>query len=115
MKQNEIKRKTERHTSVEVNGLVRILAWRELALRYLESYNPRIEHEMVIVNMIVDYDAYIPYNQPLRYNANNFVETAVRMIEYGKPADRENPATLWIQSWLATDGVFNANKGYHHG
>ena len=82
--------------------LYRWLGWRELALRFLDSYNPKPERAIVIVNVIVEFDGHIPDDVPLRHHAHEFVRTADTIIsQRGTP--KINPVSEWIRRWCVSN------------
>lgn len=68
--------------------ILRTMAFRELALRFLDSCNPMPELSIVIANAILDCPPdRIDPNEILRHQAHDFTTNAVSMIEYGNDGD----------------------------
>lgn len=92
------------------------LGWRELALRFLDSFNPKLRTEVIIANAIVDYDGDIPEDIPLRHHAHEFVRICVNIIEHSSlnlryPANSKLTAR-GIQDWVVS---WNEKMGLDYG
>lgn len=88
------------------NGeLYRRLAWRELALRFLDSCNPEPDRAIVIANCIVDYDGPMDLEKPLRHSAHEFFRMAERLIEHGNVPTEASAMASWIMRWNKELGV----------
>lgn len=73
------------------------LAWRELALRFLNSFNPQPDKAIVIANAIVEYDGEIGF--PMRYHAHGFVQSAYQIIEHEKTWKPTLEMDEWLMAW----------------
>ena len=89
--------------------ILRVLAWRELALRFLDGY--KLEKSIVVADCIVSYDGYLPEFEPLRYHAHRFVEEAVALIEHDVHKEPESDATVWITRWNKRHGINYGENG----
>jgi hypothetical protein len=76
--------------------LKRILAWRELALRFIDSYNPQPDKAIVIAHCILEWDGELGDN--MRRHAHHFVERAVMFID--GPEQVETPKMDDLDKWL---------------
>ncbi len=80
------------------------LAWRELALRFLDSCNPQPDKAIVIADCIVSYRGPFPEDQPLRHHAHEFFREAEAQIQHGN-APTDSPIGRWIADWNKHYGV----------
>lgn len=82
--------------------LLRVLAWQELAIWFLNEYNPRPERAVVIAHAILEWDGETSHLN-MRHHAHCFVERAYRIIELGQvleTTEDHHPAMLaWITDW----------------
>ena len=74
------------------------IRFRELALRFLDSFNPQPEKAIVIADAILSYDSYIDEKLPMRHSAHAFVLEATKLIEKGSPP-REGIVGKWLNEW----------------
>ena len=85
-------------------GILRRLAWREIALRFLDSYNPMPDKAIVIANAIVEYDGNIP-DTHMRYHAYEFVSKATARIEHRESTEGRNTIMQWLDKWCKDNEV----------
>lgn len=78
---------------------LRRLGWRELALRFLDSFNPKLNREIIVVNAVVDYDGPLPETH-LRYHAHSFVRAAAAMIEQEITPSPGEECGDWLKEWV---------------
>ena len=78
--------------------------FRELALRFLDSYNPQPEKSIVIADAILSYDGYVDETIPMRHTAHSFVSKAMRVIEKGG-SEGDSVVGKWIHEWNEKFGV----------
>jgi hypothetical protein len=83
--------------------LLRILAFREVALMFLKSMNPKLDREIVIADSIMAYDGEIPDGN-CRYLAHEFVREAERQINMGLPPNKTDVSD-WINKWNSEFGI----------
>lgn len=81
-----------------IEKLSRIMAFRELALRFLDSFNPQPKKAIVIANAIVDYDESVGIGS-LRYFSHDFVRMAYDRIENDREQERCIPIGDWLNRW----------------
>lgn len=86
--------------------LLKQLAWRELALRFLDSMNPKPNFAIVIVDAICAYRDIGHLGDSVRHHAHFFVTEAIRQIERELPPTDHSTATYeWIYNWNKLYGV----------
>lgn len=76
--------------------IVRLLAWRELALRFLDAHNPQPYRAIVVAHAILDWDGELGFN--IRNHAHHFTTMAVRIID--GPDQAETPEMTDLEKWL---------------
>ena len=86
-----------------MQNILRVLAFREIAMMFLKSYNPRCEKEVVVADAIMAYDGEIPDGN-CRYLASDFVRQATSQIESNQPPIDTEIAN-WIGDWNKEFGV----------
>lgn len=74
------------------------LHFRELALRFLDGINPQPHKAIVIADAICSYDGDLDEGRPMRYEAHDFVQAALQII------DRDEGASgrlfgYWLTFW----------------
>lgn len=81
--------------------------WRELALRFLDGFNPQPERAIVIADAIVDFAATgdVDESVPLRHHAHDFVRTAHRLIEQQQDPVASSQIDQWVAKWNDKYGV----------
>lgn len=81
------------------------LHFRELALRFLDSYNPQCDKAIVIADAILSWNGPLDTSEPMRYQASDFVRQAVRIIENTmEPAGKYS---AWLIQWNKKYGIKN--------
>jgi hypothetical protein len=83
--------------------LERRLAFQALCRYFLESMNPRLEKEVVVLNCILDFDEYQETFTAMRYTAYDFVRSAEMIIDKGLSDNGE--FAEWITRWNMTYGI----------
>ena len=88
--------------------LAQLLAWRELALRFLDSASTPPALGVVMANCILDFPGPFPKTR-LRHHAWMFVAECRRLIEQKGAGARcrhmDESITLWVQAWDEMHGV----------
>lgn len=94
-------------TTAPVDQLVRLLSFRELALRFLDGVNPQPYHAIVIADAIVSFDgvAELDPGIPMRHHAHEFVQEALRVIENKAKFLSDKPFSRWMVVWNDEFGV----------
>lgn len=83
--------------------LERRLAFQTMCRYFLESMNPRLEREVVVLNCILDFDQYFDSFSPLRHEAHAFVRDAEAIID--KETGGTSEYADWITRWNMAYGV----------
>ena len=78
--------------------------FRELALRFLDSYNPQPVRAIVIADCICSYDGELDDKVPMRHQAHDFVTQAMRAIDRGEPCQYAGRFVDWINNWNSRFG-----------
>ncbi len=86
-----------------MDRLMKILSWRELALRFLDSHNPQPERAIVVAHAILEWDGDLGDN--MRHHAHGFAVQAVRIIEGPDYAavDTMPEIERWLIRWKAAN------------
>lgn len=96
-----------------MDSYLKRLAWRELALRFLDGYNPEPLRHIIICECILSYYGELSDEYPLRYHAHHFVKIAHEVIELKTdPKPEEGNIAKWIRAWnsmLGEDGTFSTH------
>jgi hypothetical protein len=77
--------------------LVRLLAWRELAFRFLDAHNPQPYRAIVVAHAILDWNGELGEN--MRHHAHHFTVQAVRIIELDD-AHQQLSSACPVENWL---------------
>lgn len=77
-------------------------AWQQLAINFLESFNPKLKREIIIREAILAYDGYLS-DVRIRHHAHDFIQKAVRLIELKQPLG-ETHTELWLIEWNRLNG-----------
>jgi len=81
------------------------LGFRELAFRFVDSFNPPLgPRAIVVADAIVSFDGPLDCGVPLRYQADEFVWEAVRVIVRG---ERDGGGVFgdWVVEWNSKFGA----------
>ena len=94
-------------SAAPVDSLVRLLAFRELALRFLDGIVPQPYHAIVIADAIVSFDGIVECDSsvPLRHHAHEFVKEAVSVIESKATFLSGRQFGEWMVVWNDEFGV----------
>lgn len=94
-------------TGTPVECLVRLLSFRELALRFLDGINPQPYHAIVIADAIVSFDGVDQLDAaiPMRHHAHEFVQEAMRVIENKATFLSGRQFGRWMVVWNGEFGV----------
>jgi hypothetical protein len=94
-------------STAPVQRLVRLLSFRELALRFLDDVNPKPERAIVIADAIVSFDEVDSLDRlvPMRHHAHAFVDEALRVIEYRSAFLSGRQFGRWMVVWNDQFGV----------
>jgi hypothetical protein len=88
--------------------ILKRLHFREIALRYLDDFNPAPIKAIVIADCICSYDGPILAIDPVRYQAHDFVQAAYRRIEKRQDVPAGNslstPWAEWLVEWVKKYG-----------
>jgi hypothetical protein len=86
--------------------LLKQLAWRELALRFLDSMNPKPDKAIVIADAICAYRNIDYLGGSTRHHAHFFVREAIRQIEQEMSPTVPSTTTYeWIYNWNKAYGA----------
>lgn len=90
-----------------LDRLVRLLSFRELALRFLDGINPQPYHAIVIADAVVSFDGVDDLDAaiPMRHHAHEFVTEALNVIEYKKDFLSGKYFCRWMVVWNDEFGV----------
>ena len=80
------------------------IRFRELSLRFLDSYKPQSDRAIVIADAILSFDGEIDEKQPMRHISHEFVSAALRLIER-ECVLGNSPMECWISDWNEEFGV----------
>ena len=80
------------------------IRFRELSLRFLDSYNPQPDRAIVIADAILSFDGEIDEQLPMRHISHRFVYAATRLIEK-ECVLGSSPMERWISDWNEEFGV----------
>ena len=80
------------------------LHFRELALRFLDSYNPQPDRAVVIADAICAFDGMLTDAIPMRHHAHRFVAEAYRIIEQEREGS-DAPFSAWLIWWNRQFGI----------
>ena len=94
-------------STAPVQRLVRLLSFRELALRFLDDTNPKPYHAIVIADAIVSFDECESLDDqvPMRHHAHEFVQEALRVIECKTAFLSGRQFARWMVVWNDQFGV----------
>lgn len=81
------------------------LQFRELGLRFLDSYNPKLDKSIVVADAILSYDGPIETNRPVRHLAHEFVQECVEIIEGKSICLNNKDFHEWITVWNREFGI----------
>jgi hypothetical protein len=81
------------------------LQFRELGLRFLDSYNPKLDKSIVVADAILSYDGPIETHRPVRHLAHEFVQECVGIIEGKSIRSHNENLHHWITVWNREFGV----------
>lgn len=87
-----------------MSDILQRLHFREIALRYLDSFNPAPAKSIVIADCICSYDGQLLSISPMRYQAHSFVHSAYRLIEQGQELPVSQPYAGWLTNWMKEFG-----------
>lgn len=79
--------------------ILKRLHFRELALRYLDSFNPPLKRAIVIADCICSFDENLNPVVPMRHIAHTFVHGAARLIEQNQPLPDDHAFHRWLTRW----------------
>jgi hypothetical protein len=82
---------------VDLPRLVRLLAWRELALRFLNAHTPQPDRAIVVAHAILEWDGDLGEN--MRHNAHYFTVQAVNIMELDEDYKQLSSACQ-VENWL---------------
>lgn len=81
------------------------LQFRELGLRFLDSYNPQLDTSIVVADAILSYWGKIDTSRPIRHLAHEFVQECVGIIEGKSVSSRNAYFHKWITTWNIEYGI----------
>lgn len=82
------------------DNVLRRLHFRELSLRYLDSFNPQLKRSIVIADCICSYDGNLNPEAPMRHVAHTFVHAAVKLIEHNGDIADDHVFKRWLDEWI---------------
>lgn len=86
------------------NDILRRMHFREIALRYLDGFNPQPRTAIVIADAICSYDGSLSDVEPMRYQSHEFVTESVRVIDSGQSIREGRPFCNWLKKWVQEFG-----------
>lgn len=89
----------------EHERLLLLLQFRELGLRFLDSFNPKLNKSIVVADAILSYDGDINTNRPIRHQAHEFVQECVGIIEKKSVSPQNQFFHDWITDWNKIFGI----------
>jgi hypothetical protein len=81
------------------DDVLKRLHFRELALRYLDSFNPPLKKSIVIADCICSYDGNLNPVAPMRHIAHTFVHGAAKIIENNQLLPADHAFHHWLTEW----------------
>jgi hypothetical protein len=86
------------------DDILKRLHFREIALRFLDGFNPAPSKSIVIADCICSYDGPLFYTVPIRYQAHDFVHAAYRLIELKQELPVSTQYGIWLTDWVKEFG-----------